>query len=116
MPRIEAEGIKSFEAQEGRRLVLELEDHGVDILHRCGGLSKCTTCRVEVLDGNAGEMTDRERTRLAREKELGPNTRLSCQIICRNDLKVRVLRRFSESGLSDPGPHPHEDVDSPEHA
>lgn len=116
MPRIEAEGIKTFEAQEGRRLVLALEDHGVDVLHRCGGLAKCTTCRVQVLEGDAGEMTERESTRLAREKDLAPNTRLSCQILCENDLTVRVLRRFSESGLSDPGPRPHEDRDSPEHA
>ena len=116
MPRVEAEGIKTFEAREGRRLVLELEDNGIDILHRCGGLSRCTTCRVEVLDGDAGEMTEREATRLAREKELAPNTRLSCQIICQNDLKVRVLRRFGGSGLKDPGPRPHEDINSPEHA
>jgi ferredoxin len=116
MPRIEAEGITSFEATKGRRLVLELEDNGVDILHRCGGLSRCTTCRVVVLEGDAGIMTDRERERLARENELAPNTRLSCQILCESDLKVRVLRRFSESDLSDPGPRPHEDIDSPEHA
>lgn len=116
MPRIEAEGITSFDAQEGRRLVLELEDHGVDILHRCGGLAKCTTCRVVVLAGDAGPMTEREEKRLAREENLEPNTRLSCQILCHDDLTVRVLRRFSESGLSDPGPRPHEDIDSPEHA
>jgi len=116
MPRIEAEGLKTFEAQEGRRLVLELEDNGIDILHRCGGLSKCTTCRIVVLEGDAGVMTERERARLERENELAPNTRLSCQIICENDLKIQVLRRFSESGLSDPGPRPHEDIDSPEHA
>ncbi len=116
MPTIHAEGIATFEATPGRRLVLELMDNGVDVLHRCGGLAKCTTCRVEVLDGDAGEMTERERTRLAREKELAPNTRLSCQILCDDDLRLRVLRRFSESGLSDAGPTPHEDRDSPEHA
>jgi ferredoxin len=116
MPRITAEGITAFDATPGRRLVLELEDHGVDVLHRCGGLAKCTTCRVQVLEGDAGQMTERERTRLAREQELAPHTRLSCQILCEHDLTVRVLRRFSESGLSDPGPRPHEDVDSPEHA
>lgn len=116
MPRITAEGITEFEATPGRRLVLELEEHGVDILHRCGGMAKCTTCRVEVIDGDAGPMTERESTRLAREKELGPNTRLACQILCNDDLTVRVLRRFADSGLSDPGPPPHEDIDSPEHA
>ena len=116
MPTIVAEGIKTFEAQPGRRLVLEIEDNGIDILHRCGGLAKCTTCRIVVLEGDPGPMTEREETRLARENELAPNTRLSCQIICRDDLKIRVLRRFHESGLSDPGPPPHEDVDSPVHA
>jgi ferredoxin len=116
MPRIEAVGITTFEAQQGRRLVLELEDNGVDILHRCGGLAKCTTCRVEIVDGDAGEMTERERTRLEREDNLAPNVRLSCQILCDSDLKVNVLRRFNESGLSDPGPRPHEDIDSPEAA
>lgn len=116
MPRIEAEGITTFEATRGRRLVLELEDNGVDILHRCGGLARCTTCRIVVLEGDPGDMTDRERERLARENELAPNTRLSCQILCENDLKIRVLRRFSESDLSDPGPRPHEDIDSTEHA
>ncbi|HUG16171.1 MAG TPA: 2Fe-2S iron-sulfur cluster-binding protein [Thermomicrobiales bacterium] len=116
MPKIEAAGITTFETKPGRRLVLELEDHGVDILHRCGGLSKCTTCRVVVLEGNPGVMTERERERLEREDQLAPDTRLSCQILCDTDLKVQVLRRFSESGLSDPGPRPHEDIDSEVHA
>jgi ferredoxin len=116
MPRIEVQGLTTFDATPGRRLVLELEDNGVDILHRCGGLAKCTTCRIVVHAGDAGEMTERERTRLAREDALAPNTRLSCQIRCENDLTIEVLRRFSESGLSDPGPRPHEDIDSPVHA
>ncbi|MDQ4043852.1 MAG: (2Fe-2S)-binding protein [Chloroflexota bacterium] len=116
MPRIEVQGITTFEATPGRRLVLELEDNGVDILHRCGGLAKCTTCRVEILDGDPGPMNEREEKRLAREDELAPNVRLSCQILCENDLTLRAINLFSESGLSDPGPRPHEDIDSPEHA
>ena len=55
MPRIEAEaadGTKTFEAEQGRKLVLAIEDNGIDILHRCGGNAKCTTCRVEVLAGD----------------------------------------------------------------
>ena len=110
MVKIEAVGLKTFEAQEGRRLVLAVEDAGIDILHRCGGQAKCTTCRVEVLDGDAGEMNPRERARLAREDELTPNTRLSCQIIVREPLTIRVLRRLSESGLSDAGPRPTEEL------
>ena len=53
MPKVEAEtasGAQTVEAAEGRKLVLALEDGGIDILHRCGGNAKCTTCRVEVLE------------------------------------------------------------------
>lgn len=112
MPKIEAVGIKTFDATPGRRLVLEIEDHGIDILHRCGGFARCTTCRVEILDGDPGPMTDRERRRLAREKDLAPNIRLSCQILCENDLKIRVINRLSETDLSDAGPRVLEDIDA----
>lgn len=110
MVRIEAAGIKTFEAQEGKRLVLAIEDAGIDILHRCGGHARCTTCRVQVLEGNAGEMNERERARLAREKELEPNTRLSCQVLVHEPLEVRVLRRLSETDLSDAGPRPDDTI------
>jgi ferredoxin len=111
MPKVEAEtaaGAQTVEGAEGRKLVLALEDGGIDILHRCGGNAKCTTCRVEVLEGDAGEMQDAERERLARETGLAENTRLSCQVRVAGDLRVRVLRQLSTSGLPDPGPRPAE--------
>jgi ferredoxin len=111
MPMVELVGIKSFEAQYGRRLVLEIEDNGVDILHRCGGQAKCTTCRVEVLGPDIGERTAAETARLAREDELAPNIRLSCQMFCDRDLKLRVINRLSETDLSDAGPRPSEELE-----
>src|SRR5436190_7833067 len=108
MAKIQAEtatGVVDTEAPEGKKLVLALEDAGIDILHRCGGNARCTTCRVEVLDGDPGEMRDLERDRLAVESELGPNVRLSCQIHVENDLKVRVINQASVRGI-DPGPRP----------
>ena len=110
MVKIEVEGLKKFDAQVGRRLVLAIEDAGIDILHRCGGQAKCTTCRVEVLAGDADERNPREQARLAREQDITEQTRLSCQIIVENPLRVRVLRRLSGSGLSDAGPRPAEDL------
>lgn len=111
MPRIEAEiatGRQEFEAEAGRKLVLAIEDAGIDILHRCGGNAKCTTCRVEVLEGDAGEMRELERDRLARETGLAENVRLSCQVRVNSDLHVRVVNQSSTRGL-DPGPRPVED-------
>ena len=108
MPKIQAEtatGLVETEAPAGKKLVLAIEDAGVDILHRCGGNARCTTCRVEILEGDPGEMQDLERNRLAVEAELAPNTRLSCQIHVQSDLKVRVVNQASVRGM-DPGPRP----------
>ena len=52
MPKLEVEGTGTFDVEEGKRLVLAIEeDAGVDILHRCGSYAKCTTCRIEYLEG-----------------------------------------------------------------
>jgi ferredoxin len=108
MPKIEAEtasGTQTFEAPDGRKLVLAIEDAGIDILHRCGGNARCTTCRVEVLAGDAGEMRELERTRLAMELNLPENIRLSCQIRTSGDLTVKVVNQASVRGM-DAGPRP----------
>src|ERR1700745_2235189 len=98
MPKIVAEtanGVIETEEPAEKKLVLVLEDSGIDILHRCGGNARCTTCRVEILEGEPGEMGELERNRLAVEAELAPNTRLSCQIHVHSDLKVRVVNQAS---------------------
>lgn len=108
MPNIEAvtaTGSQNIDAPEGKKLVLVIEDAGIDILHRCGGNAKCTTCRVELLEGNPGEMRELERNRLAMEAELADNVRLSCQIHVNSDLKVRVINQVSVRGI-DAGPRP----------
>jgi ferredoxin len=111
MPKIDAEtatGLNSFEAGEGRKLVLAIEDAGIDILHRCGGNARCTTCRVEVLAGDPGEMNEAERNRLAAETGLAENVRLSCQVHVIDDLKIRVVNQSSVKGIP-AGPRPVED-------
>jgi len=108
MPKIQAEtatGLVETEPPAGKKLVLALEDSGIDILHRCGGNARCTTCRVEILEGEPGEMGELERNRLAVEAELAPNVRLSCQIHVNSDLKVRVINQVSVRGM-DAGPRP----------
>lgn len=111
MPNIEAitaTGPQTFEVPQGKKLVLCIEDAGIDILHRCGGNARCTTCRVELLEGDAGEMGELERNRLAMETELADNIRLSCQIRVSSDLKVHVVNQASVRGM-DAGPRPFDE-------
>ena len=110
MPRITAEtaaGTVAFEAEEGRKLVLALEDNGVDILHRCGGNAKCTTCRVEILTGDPGDIGEPEKAVLATKTDLNDHTRLSCQVRIMDDLHVKVVRQSSVEGI-DAGGRPVE--------
>lgn len=111
MARIRVEGITTFEAAPGTRLVLALEDAGIDILHRCGGKARCTTCRVEILDGDPGPMTNREQRRLMRTADATPTMRLSCQVLVDQDLHLRVINRLGESDMSDAGPRPSDTLD-----
>jgi ferredoxin len=107
MPTVTVEGEKSFEVETGKKLVLAIEDAGIDILHRCGGQCKCTTCRVQIIHGDPGPLEDLERERLAREAALGPDIRLSCQIRVASDLTVNVLQRAGATGLA-PGNRPED--------
>jgi ferredoxin len=101
------ESIGRTAAPDGQRLVLAIMDAGVDILHRCGGNARCTTCRVLVLAGDPGPMTDAERERLATLDDRPANMRLSCQVRTCHDMSVKVLRRLSENPeMGDAGPQP----------
>ena len=79
MPTVTIQGEKSFEVESGKKLVLGIEDSGYDILHRCGGFARCTTCRVHFLEGEPSEMNPTERATLEEDGLLG-QFRLSCQI------------------------------------
>lgn len=112
MPKLTVEGYGTFEVPEGRRLVLAIEeDAGVDILHACGGNARCTTCRVQFLDGEPGRMTRAEQERLSERGLTG--VRLSCQIRCDHDMTVRAVSRLEGSGRPDPGRTPAPDITPP---
>jgi len=101
MPNVTVEDEKTFPVEAGTKLVLAIEDAGIDIMHRCGGNARCTTCRVQIVAGDPSPMAELERDRLAREESLGPDIRLACQIRVESDLTVRVLGRAAASGVQE---------------
>lgn len=112
MPMLSVEGVGQYEVPEGKRLVLALEqDAGIDQLHACGGNARCTTCRVEFLDGEPNRMTVAERDVLAARGLTG--VRLSCQIMCDQDMTVRAISRLAGSGRKDVGHEPTAEIQPP---
>ena len=105
MPKLTVEGFNAVEVEDGKRLVLAIEqDAGVDILHACGGNARCTTCRIEFISGEPERMTQAEKTRLADRGLTG--VRLSCLIGGDRDMSVRAISRLAGSGRPDPGSTP----------
>ena len=112
MANIKAEtagGTVAFEGEKGKRLVLAIEDNGIDILHRCGGNARCTTCRVEILGGDPGPISEKEAAILSTKTDLNDRTRLSCQILIMDDLHVQVINQASVAGI-DAGPRPDDEI------
>jgi ferredoxin len=112
MPKLTVEGVGEFDVPQGKRLVLALEqDARIDQLHACGGHARCTTCRVEFIDGEPDRMTVAERDVLAARGLAG--VRLSCQIVCDHDITVRAISRRAGSGRKDVGHEPTVGIEPP---
>ena len=109
MPIITVKGEISLETAPTKRLVLALEDGGIDILHLCGGNARCTTCRVNFYEGEPEHMTVAERDRLQRNLLMG-KVRLSCQILCDHDMTVQPVYRLSTSNEADAGDRPQDHI------
>ena len=112
MPKLTVQGYGTFEVPQDKRLVLAIEqDAKVDILHACGGNARCTTCRVEFVEGEPSRMTAAEQLVLTAKGLSG--VRLSCQMLCDHDMTVRAISRLEGSGRPDPGSTPNESIQPP---
>jgi ferredoxin len=115
MPKLTVDSIGSFEIPAEMRLVNALEDVAkVDQLHACGGNARCTTCRVEFVAGEPTKMTQAEKDVLAAKGLTNmPGLRLSCQILCDQDMEVKVISRLEGSGRKDAGKKPEAQITPP---
>jgi len=112
MPKLTVEGVGEFEVPAGKRLVNALADEaGTDQLHACGGVARCTTCRVEFVSGEPARATAAETAVLAAKGVTG--VRLSCQIECDADMAVRLVSRLAGSGRADAGKRPADAIAPP---
>lgn len=102
MPQLTIEGHGTFEVPADKRLVNALcDDAATDQLHACGGKARCTTCKVEFVSGEPSKMSAAEKSILSARGLTG--VRLSCQMLCEQDMEVRLVSRFEGSGRKDAG-------------
>ena len=109
MPKLTVEGYGTFDVPDGKRLVLAIEeDAEVDVMHACGGNARCTTCRVEFIEGEPSRRTAAEKAVLEARGLTG--VRLSCQVLCDQEMTVRAISRLEGTGRPDPGGTPAETI------
>ena len=83
---------RQFEFAAGESLLAVLLRAGLPVDNACGGRGVCGKCRVRVLGGDAGAVTDTERQVLRRE-DLDRGVRLACLVHPASDLTVELLHR-----------------------
>ena len=113
MPKLTVDG-KTIDVEQGKRLVLAIEEAGIPIGHRCGGNARCTTCRVEFQQGEPSKMTKAEKERLEAIGLTG-KVRLACQITCEQDMVLKTLMTVDNQPewKGNNGPTPKEEITPP---
>ncbi len=101
-----------YAVDDSIRLINAISDTGIDQLHSCGGQGRCTTCRVQFISGEPQQMTQVEHDQLlAKGIADQPGVRLSCQIICDQDMTITLISRLKGSTKKDCGPRPKDEIE-----
>jgi 2Fe-2S ferredoxin len=81
--------VHSLDALDGWRVMEIIRDHGLPIKAECGGACACATCHVYVDPQWADRLvpaSDEEIEMLDQAFQVNERSRLSCQILMREDL------------------------------
>ncbi len=95
---------------EAQSILKISNENKVEHLHVCGGLGKCSTCRVQILDGleNCSERSEKEQI-IADKLDFPDDVRLACQTLLSGDASVRKLFKsqsdikFAQAALQSSG-------------
>ena len=81
---------KTIDASPGSTILEAMLKGKINHVHVCGGESRCTTCRVYILDGlNHCEPTKEKERELAEKLGLPRDVRLACQTKITGDITIR---------------------------
>ena len=77
------------ESPAGQDLLESARQMGVDLVNICGGAGTCGRCKVQILEGEIPEPTDKD-IKFFSEADLAAGYRLACRVVPQSNLKVRV--------------------------
>jgi 2Fe-2S ferredoxin len=80
---------KSVEIGRSQTVLQVALSNKIPIHHTCDGMGSCTTCRIFVLEGDAGPRTNLEQDR-ADERGFAEDERLACQVRAKPGLVIKV--------------------------
>jgi adenylate cyclase len=83
---------KRIEANKGETILLAALRAGIEHAHLCGGRSRCSTCRVIILEGlQHCEPRNAKEQAIADMLGFDQKVRLACQTVVRGNVKLRRL-------------------------
>ena len=77
------------ECPAGQDLLESARQLGVDLVNICGGAGTCGRCKVQILEGEIPEPTDKD-LKFFSDADLAAGYRLACRVVPQSNLKVRV--------------------------
>jgi len=86
---------KTLTVPAGSKLLNVLADQKIFISSACGGGGTCAQCKVKVKEGG-GEILSTELTHITK-KEAATGERLSCQVTCKQNMKIEVPHEALET-------------------
>ena len=103
-------GDTKYEFSSSTNLMQILLDAGLFIDNACGGKGICGKCRVRITGGDAGCITETERSILSQE-ETEQGIRLACLVLPQGDISVELLQQEKKHDVLASGYLPDFDFD-----
>ncbi|WP_018591328.1 ASKHA domain-containing protein [Terrisporobacter glycolicus] len=83
---------KIFIEKENKTLMDVLLDENIFVDNACNGKGVCGKCKIKLISGNLGELSETEKKLLSQE-EINDNIRLSCLVKPKEDIKIELLQK-----------------------
>ena len=93
---------KQYDYEPGASLLEILLAQNIFIDNPCNGKGICGKCKVKILSGDAGKVTETER-RFLSEEELARGIRLSCMVYPKEELEVETFKEEKKTEVLSEG-------------